>query len=103
MEIALQIDHPGIPSKLRKRYAEMLTARAVRFYIEGNLDSVVVSEDLYHGEDFSCDCSQSNADRNRHNASCEYAGGKNFVNIADSEKTETEFQRKLSDLLKTLK
>ena len=33
--------------KLRKRWTKVITQRALRFYIEGNLDSGVASEDLY--------------------------------------------------------
>lgn len=101
MEIALQTDYPGISSKLRKRYADLLVARAVRFYIDGQLDDLVVQEDLYCGEDFDCSCSQEDADRNKHQAKCEYSNPlTKYVNLDYSEKGETQWQREQTKTLK---
>jgi len=41
----LKFDYSIAPS-LREKYAEMLVSRAVRFYLENELDSSVVEEDL---------------------------------------------------------
>lgn len=75
----------SVPKKLLDRYSNLLLARAVRFYIEGNLDEAVVQEDLYNGEDFDCGCTQTEADRNRHNPKCEYRISP-YPNLAYSEK-----------------
>lgn len=68
-----------------KRYAKVLTARAIRFYFDSNFDSGVINEDLYNGEDFDCSCSQEDADKSKHKKKCIYYGGKNFVNLKYSE------------------
>lgn len=39
----------GIPRTARERYFRMLTLRALRFYIESNLDAYTIAEDLYDG------------------------------------------------------
>jgi hypothetical protein len=97
MEIALQKNYPGIPSSIRKRYSELLVARAVKFYIESDLDVGVVEEDLYHGEDFDCTCSQEDAHNDKHQALCQYAGGRNYVNLDYSEQEMNEWQKDLKN------
>lgn len=42
-------EYQGIPKKIRARYVAILTARAVRFYIENELDAHTVDEDLADG------------------------------------------------------
>lgn len=49
MQSILEINYPEIPVGLRERYATMLVNRAVRHYIEGTLDKIVVDEDLADG------------------------------------------------------
>lgn len=61
-----------IPKELVSRYAEILQARAMKFYVEQNLDQSVVDEDLYNGEDFDCSCSQEDADKDMHNPKCQF-------------------------------
>lgn len=41
----------SIPKNVRERYAKLLVARAVRFYIEGTLDQPTVDEDMYEDEE----------------------------------------------------
>jgi len=51
MDLALkQKQYQGIPKKIRARYVALLVSRAVRFYIENELDSSVVDEDLADGK-----------------------------------------------------
>lgn len=99
METALQLDY-SISRKTRKRYAEMLVARAVRFYIQNNLDQLVVSEDLYRGDDFDCGCSQESADTGRHESLCEYSKKDWYPNLKDGEDHERRFQKEQGALLK---
>jgi len=49
MQAALELNYPEIPQGLRERYANLLVNRAVRFFIENNLDRSVVDEDLADG------------------------------------------------------
>lgn len=91
MEIALKKEGYVIPRSIRKRYSELLVARAVRFYIESNLDSSTVDEDLYNGEDFDCGCSQEEADKNKHRAACQYSNKNLYPNLEYSEKHQREW------------
>lgn len=95
MEIALQKGYK-IPRSIRKRYTELLVARAVRFYIEGNLDAAVIDEDLYNGEDFDCICSQADADKNKHCVGCEYSK-KDYPNLKYSENKQREWLENFKD------
>ena len=90
MEIALQKDY-NIKSSLRKKYSDMLVSRAVRFYIETNLDKSVVEEDLYNYEDFDCSCTQEDADRNKHQLRCD-AISDPYPNLSYSIEHEKEWQ-----------
>ena len=94
MEIALQIDYSGISSSRRKRYAEMLVARAVRFYIDNELDSSVVSEDLYQECKF---CEYEYPDHKEEGCKMPLFI---FPNLIYNEKEEAKYQRGLSKLLK---
>jgi len=91
MDISLQ-NHFIKPVSLRKKYAEILVARAVRFYIENELDSMVINEDLYNGEDFDCSCSQEEADNNIHNPNCEFIKNP-YPNLTFAEKHERNWQK----------
>jgi hypothetical protein len=46
MDTALKTNYSGISPLLRKRYARLLVLRAIRFYIENQLDTPTVNEDL---------------------------------------------------------
>jgi hypothetical protein len=54
IELTLDINYPHVRKELGEyqfhRYGNVLATRAVKFYIENELDSEVVAEDLY-GED----------------------------------------------------
>ena len=91
MEIALQIDHAGIPSSTRKRYAELLVARAVRFYIENELDGGVVEEDLYNYEDEYAENMRQDRKNNP------------YPNLEYGEREEKNWQVNQSALLKSIK
>ena len=93
MEIALQ-NNWKIPSKIRKRYSEILVARAIRFYVENELDSGVVDEDLYNYQDFDCICTQEEANRNVHNPKCE-AKSHPYPNLDYSAELESKYQKEL--------
>ena len=41
------IENYSIPNVIAKRYAPLLIVRAIRFYLENELDNSIVSEDLY--------------------------------------------------------
>jgi hypothetical protein len=50
MDLALKHNNfQGIPSTVRARYISMLVSRAVRLYIESELDSLIIDEDLADG------------------------------------------------------
>jgi hypothetical protein len=50
MDLALKHNgFQGIPAQIRARYVSMLVSRAVRFYIESDLDANVIDEDLADG------------------------------------------------------
>lgn len=83
-----------IKKGLKERYAKMLVARAVRFYIENHLDGSVVAEDLYNYEDFDCDCDQDHADKGTHFKDC-IALKEPYPNITNSEEHEIKFQKEL--------
>lgn len=46
LEAILKADY-GVKGELLKRYADILTNRAIRFYMDSNLDAGVVEEDMY--------------------------------------------------------
>lgn len=85
------VENYSVDKKILDRYADMLIARAVEFYIDSNLDGCTVDEDLYQGDDFDCDCSQEDADDGHHVGKCEYTDPDHYPNIEDSEKTLKEF------------
>jgi hypothetical protein len=105
MEIALKNYH-NIKNSVRKRYAEMLVARAVRFYIENELDDYVVEDDLYM---FCKNCeNEVEIINGKPNCECIYSPscGKiiiEYSNLEDSEKEESQWQRELQKLKKTTK
>lgn len=102
MEIALQKYHT-IKSSVRKRYAEMLVARAVRFYIENELDDYVVEDDLYT---FCKNCgNEADIINRKPNCACidSPSCGKTVIeysNLENSEKGESQWQRELKNLKK---
>ena len=95
METILQINYPSsISRNIRKRYCELLVARAVRFYIVNNLDRSVVNEDLYNGEDFDCSCSQGDADKGKHQSTCEFIKYP-YPHLSFSENEEKKYQLRM--------
>lgn len=89
----------GVKPILAPRYARMLVNRAVRFYIDGHLDQSTVAEDLYQGDDFSCDCTQEQANIGIHGKGCEYSDQNHFPNL---EFSESEDKKELKERTTTL-
>lgn len=84
MELASKeyADNQGLPPEVHQRWAKMLEARAVRFYIENHLDQGVADEDLYQGD--------GNED-----STGEFDPNQPLPNIGDSEVTEQAFHDSL--------
>ena len=102
MEIALQ-KYYFIKSSVRKRYADMLVARAVRFYIENELDNYVVEDDLYMfckncGNEVDIVDGKPNCE-NTYPASCKETVIE-YSNLEHSEKEESQWQRELKKFKK---
>jgi len=88
MFYALQINYPSIPEGIRQRYAELLVNRAVRFYIDRELDKLVVDEDLADGKK---DCGFY---------ALEDAKETDLCNVIYSEKVEQEYHQEIKRMLK---
>lgn len=93
IESRLKFDY-NVPPSLRAKYAEMLVSRAVRFYLEGHLDSGVVEEDLYPfckkcGEELDDTLAHDEEDEYGHKAEVEYC------NLDHSIEHEEKYQKDL--------
>ncbi len=73
---------------LRKRWGIMIKERALRFYLDNELDSYVASEDLLDCDFEDCPCL-----RDKHEKDCKFYGKKpNYCNLSYSEKHERKFK-----------
>ena len=75
--------------KLRKRWAKNLVQRAIRFYVEGQLDRNVADEDLLDCtfEESNCSCLGD-----KHDKGCKYYGKVDYCNLKYSEKHERDYR-----------
>ena len=81
VETLLTINYPDyVPDNLRKQYSEILVSRAVRFYLENEMDSSIINEDFH--------------DDAEENEKC------NYPNLEYSRQEEIKYQRELKKLLK---
>lgn len=71
----------GIPRTARERYFRMLTLRALRFYMESNLDAYTIAEDLYDGA----------SDTEFYRSGYAPLKKTDLVNLIDSEQHEAKF------------